>query len=299
MSVRKCKSDEKETIGKMGVVRTAPNAVVNAPSHLGGMGQALIYESQTIDHVITMLQHGHTETVTGSLLRTSLEYMAIEVGLPGDPMNLPIHDISWISDKTWIYTTLRAMDVMGLDIETDMQGLRTWMNNDSFLMTGVASLLKDTELAEFNKVRMHLTVATLSDILTADGKQIDQRKLAGESVPNGPNPSRDAYNWPNVPAPMRREKRIWTDTICKMFSVTPNNRHLAGNITRKWKHESSNYNQWSYDSEKGELLENHGKEWKVWHQTGRAGRTCRTARRYRATQITQDTIGNLIPITVE
>jgi len=48
------------------------------------------------------------------------------------------------------------------------------MNNDSFLMTGAATLLKDTELAEFNKVRMNLTVATLSDILTADGKQIDQ-----------------------------------------------------------------------------------------------------------------------------
>ena len=109
--------------------------------------------------------------MTGSLLRTSLEYMAIEAGLPGDPMNLPIHEISWISDRTWIDTMLRAMDVMGLDIETDMQGLRTWMNNDSFLMTGAASLLKDTaELAEFNKARMNLTVATLSDMLTADGK---------------------------------------------------------------------------------------------------------------------------------
>jgi len=201
--------------------------------------------------------------------------MAIEAGLPGDPMNLPIHEISWISDRTWIDTMLRAMDVMGLDIETDMQGLRTWMNNDSFLMTGAASLLKDTaELAEFNKARMNLTVATLSDMLTADGKQMDQRKLAGESVPNGPNPSRDAYDWLNVPAPTRREKRIRTDTICKMFSGTPNNRHLAGNITRQWKHESSNYNQWSYDTEK------HEKEWKVWQRTGRARRTHRTARRY-------------------
>ena len=48
---------KKETIGKTGAVQTAPNAVVNAPSHLGGMGQASIYENQTIDHVVTMLQH--------------------------------------------------------------------------------------------------------------------------------------------------------------------------------------------------------------------------------------------------
>ena len=49
-------------IGTMGVVRTAPNAVVNAPSHLGGMGQASIYENQTIDHDITMHNHAATWT---------------------------------------------------------------------------------------------------------------------------------------------------------------------------------------------------------------------------------------------
>ena len=89
---------------------------------------------------------------------------------------------------------------------------------------------------------------------------MDQRKLAGESVPNGPNPSRDAYDWLNVPAPTRREKRIRTDTICKMFSGTPNNRHLAGNITRQWKHESSNYNQWSYDTENTKRNGKYGNE---------------------------------------
>ena len=97
-----------------------------------------------------MLQHGHTETVTGSLLCISLEYIEIEAGLPGDPMNLPIHEISWISDRIWIDTMLSAMDAMGLDIKTDMQGLRKWMNNDSFLMTGAAGLLKNTELAELD-----------------------------------------------------------------------------------------------------------------------------------------------------
>jgi len=91
---------------------------------------------QTIDHVLTILQHGHSETVTGNLLRTSLEYMALESGMPGDPMNLPIHDISWISEKTWMDSTLRAMDGMGISIETNMTGLKKWTNNDSFLWKG-------------------------------------------------------------------------------------------------------------------------------------------------------------------
>ena len=236
---------KKETIGKMGVVRTAPNAVVNAPTQFGGMGQTTIHENQTIDHVLTILQHGHSETVTGNLLRTTLEYMALESGMPGDPMKLPIHDITWISEKTWMDTTLRAMDDIGITIETNMTGLKKWTNNDSFLMERASSLISGKEIAIFNKVRMHLKAATFSDILTADGRQVDTSMLKGEYESTGPNPSRDAYDWPIVPPPTAMEKRKWTETICTMYGVTQNNRRVSGTITRQWGKESSKFTQWS------------------------------------------------------
>jgi len=122
-------------------------------------------------------------------------------------------------------------------------------------MERASSLINGKEIAIFNKVRMHLKVATLSDILTADGMRVDASKLKGEYASTGPNPSRDAYEWPIVPPPTATEKRIWTETICTMCGITQNNRQISGTITRHWGKESSKFIQWSYDETSNEILE--------------------------------------------
>ena len=55
-----------------------------------------------------------------------------------------------------------------------MKGNKCRTNQDRFLVTGTAGLIKGKDIAVFKKVRRYLKVATLSDILTADGKQIHQ-----------------------------------------------------------------------------------------------------------------------------
>jgi len=107
---------------------------------------------------------------------------------------------------------------------SNMTRLKKWTNNDSFLMERASSLISGKEIAIFNKVRMHLKVATFSDILTADRLRVDASKIKGEYKSTGPNPNRDAYEWPIVPLPTATEKRIWTETICTMYGVTQNNR---------------------------------------------------------------------------
>ena len=52
-------------IGKMKVVRTSLDMVVYVPTGFGGLGQPHIYEDQTIDHITTILQHGHSPTIRG------------------------------------------------------------------------------------------------------------------------------------------------------------------------------------------------------------------------------------------
>jgi len=59
---------KKESIGKIGVVRTAPNQVVYSPTEYGGLGQRHVYEDQTINHISTILQYGHSPSIIGSLL---------------------------------------------------------------------------------------------------------------------------------------------------------------------------------------------------------------------------------------
>ena len=54
---------------------------------------------------------------------------------------------------------------------------------------------------------MYLQVATTSDICSADGKYFDKNKLMAGSEVTCPNPSRAAYNWPNVPKPTKAKRK--------------------------------------------------------------------------------------------
>jgi len=90
--------------------------------------------------------------MTGSLIRTSLEYLSLEAGISGDPMSLPLHDITWISDKTWIDTTIKAMEDLSISIETNMKGIEKWTKHDTFIMEDAAHIIKGKDIAIFNKV---------------------------------------------------------------------------------------------------------------------------------------------------
>jgi len=68
-----------------------------------------------------------------------------------------------------------------------------------------------------------------------------------------PNPSRAAYNWPNVPKPTNAEKKIWTETICLMYNITNNDRHVRGHLNRAWENNTKPHTQWRYDRDNNEI----------------------------------------------
>ena len=93
-------------MGKLGVVRTAPLTIATGPVKFGGLGLAHMYENQMIDHIHVMMRHGHLQTVTGKVLRISLENLALESGMRGDPVSIDVTHMRWITQRTWIGTAL-------------------------------------------------------------------------------------------------------------------------------------------------------------------------------------------------
>jgi len=290
---------KKETIGKMKVVRTAPDMVVYAPTQFGGLGQRHIYEDQTIDHITAIMQHGHSPTITGSLIRTSLEYLAMEAGLPGDPMLYPIYDMPWICDKTWIDTTLKSLADHQITIESSIKGLSDWSNQDAYLMEFAPNVVSGKDLNIFNKVRMFLQVATLSDLMTADGKEIDLSKLHGRNSITSPNPSKSAYIWPSVPTPSNSEITLWSDTLQKMLSITTNNRRIHGQIEKKWHDCSMNHIQWNYQEANDTIYQKLDDGWKTWKRLSSSARTRRASRKYTAGPDTDSLPNGTRPATIE
>ena len=185
------KSLKKNVLGKMGVVRTAPDAAVFSPNKLGGIGLHKTEIDQVIDHVKMVMQHGHCKTVTGTLIRNTLEHLAIESGQGGNPFTFDSDSLTYTTDRTWIQNTITACSKFSITIVPSFKGIPKWTTKDQFIMDKAIRFLKGKELRIFNKVRLALKIATISDMAVADGSRIDPQVLLGNS---GNSPTTGSLN---------------------------------------------------------------------------------------------------------
>ena len=115
-------------------------------------------------------------------------------------------------------------------------------------------ILKGKELRIFNKVRLYLQVATLSDVATANGICIDSDILEGRRG-TSPSPSRHAYKWPLVPSPSEAEQRSWTDSICAVLALTRNDRLLIYSQYRYFEANTKLHSYWNYHRQTAQVLQ--------------------------------------------
>ena len=284
-------------LGKMRVVRTASSIVTAAPIPYGGLGMANeVYENQMIDHTIALLGHGHTKSTTGILLRTSLECLAIEAGVGGDPGSFDVMSMNWITKNTWIGSTLQSFKEYGLELETSIGGLKTWTTRDDYIMEKAYDTSTGHDLQIFNKVRLYLKVTTISDLLTADGKEIDTNILIGERS-NSPTFSEFAYTWPNVPKPTKFEVQIWYNLISAILTITQSNSRIYGNSIFKWDDQVLTFSKWSIGRDEEFLYERKEGKWIQWERQNIRGRQ-RQGYAYTVAAEVEHINHDILPITV-
>jgi hypothetical protein len=290
------------TLGKMNVVRTALAYATAAPTKYGGLGMGNeVYVNQMIDHSLVILSHGHTKSTTGTLLRTSLESLSIESGIGGDPGTFDVQNMTWITENTWVGGTLQSYSEYNLELETSISGLRMWTTRDEFIMEkAFEHLSSPRSIRIFNKVRLYLKVATLSDILIADGTEVDHNIFQGIRS-NSPTLSEHAYTWPVVPEPSGSEIHIWYATIEKMLRITRNRPRLLTETAFRWDTKYVKLSKWTTDQDETYLYEKIQNKWRRWkRQDGDKGRrrTRRRSIRYMHTD-TIDVVNHIVlPITV-
>ena len=251
-------------LGKMHIVRTASALITAAPVMYGGLGMNNdVFTNQMIDHTLSILEHGHRKSTTGILLRTSLECLSIEAGVGGDPGTFDINKMTWLTENTWVGSTIEAYGEVGLELETSVEGLRTWNARDEYLMERAYDLASGRDLLIFNKVRLFLRVATVSDIVTANGKEIDKNILQGKRS-NSPTFSEFAYTWPNIPSPSTSEIQLWGKIISEMFAITQGNRRIYVESAFRWDYKFINYSKWTIGEQGLYIYERRFDCWKRW-----------------------------------
>lgn len=268
MDTAQCESVQKvflqQTLGKIGLVRTTPSLIACSPTLFGGVGLISFEVEQLVSHVSILLQHGPDDTsTTRKLIHTTLEYYALEAGLPGDPLSLPA--VTYTTTKTWIHQTLRGMRKFNLEIKSGLSGVIPWCANDQFIMDLLSRYASGPTLATLNKVRMYLKVVTISDLLSADGKLFDTNIIQGKHSRNHPHPSQYRYNWPPTAKPPQKELTTWKQSICMALGI--NSAQCYSNINRqvRWNNEAILFARWIYSPMQGIIYEKDKTgEWRKW-----------------------------------
>ena len=273
-------------LGKAGVVRTASQLIVNAPTKYGGMGiRTNVREMQLIDHVKMILRHGHRQTVTGKLIRATAETLCIESGVIEDPFQLNEYELMLCTRNTWITSTVKMLTDSDIKLTSNVTQLCTWANEDETLIDNIQEY-KGICGKTFNKVRIFLRVVTLSDICSADFRFIDKNCYNANRNYSTVTPSLYSYNWPQVNRITESDKKEWQKGL-KLIFQTDDTRRLNQTCMRDWDAKYIDRFIWTINGENTVYQKISGDKWQQWTKVFTPSRyRIRSKKRYVRSSIT-------------
>ncbi|KAL9190098.1 hypothetical protein ACHAXT_007309 [Thalassiosira profunda] len=140
-----------------------------------------------------LLMHYGCSTSVGQLLKTSLGYLLLELGMSFQPLQLSYAKYSSWATHSWLKMLWEKLSLFGIEVAVNDLPLRFPRRGDQFIMQVFVDFgFSPAQLRVLNRVRVHQQALFLSCILTASGGRIEQRYLT-------PRPSDErwsTHNWP-------------------------------------------------------------------------------------------------------
>jgi hypothetical protein len=165
-----------------GVVHTMPHAVVWGPLRYQGLGIRHLWTTQGVEHTLDILCHAMHPTLTGQLLRTTMEEMQLEIGVSNSFLACSYEDYGCLATRssgaTWQFLSKSKLTMKDTFAKPQLA-----YEDNCFLMERLfAHRYRGSKLKHLNSCRMHLHALLLSDLCTAYGRQLTD--LATEVQPD-------------------------------------------------------------------------------------------------------------------
>jgi hypothetical protein len=150
-------------------------------SSFGGCGLLDLTTEATISRCNLFLQHWDNPAPLGKCLRASMEYLQLEVGCRGCPLNERFDPIGKYCTHSWVRSFWECISWFGIDVEVDYPILPYPRENDlTLLEIWLSHGIKDDRLRSLMRCRLFLCAIFLSDIATANGRRLDQHRTASD-----------------------------------------------------------------------------------------------------------------------
>ena len=222
----------KNFMPRTGINRYMKRDVLYALPDSQGLGLKNLYLTQGISHVCEMIEHMWKQSITGHLIKTSLEYLRLELGVNIDILQSNIKKYSTLNlTPTWLLHTWSFMSENNITIDIDADKIPAQREHDRPIMEDILNSGRFTpyQLKCINKCRMYLQVFHLSDITTGDGRRITNSAWHGiKSSDNGGS----SCIWPRSGNPPIKMWTIWRDALHYCF--TSRKRQTLDNKLGDW-----------------------------------------------------------------
>jgi hypothetical protein len=164
-----------------GIPNSFPRALVHAPVKVQGLNINHLYLNQNVQHIQKILKYCRSATMTGQLIRCSVEQHKVELGLPGPFFCQDYSAWGSVATRTWVSQTWLFVSKNGMRIEDDTPDIPLRAQGDKYIMQVFYNAgYRREELRRLNLCRLFLRAATVADLITADGSQILESAWEGK-----------------------------------------------------------------------------------------------------------------------
>jgi len=246
----------------LGVSSKMPRKIVYGNKDEFGLGIINLYHYQGTERISILNKHVDQDTITGKMLRTTIEAAKIEVGSCTHFLQLDykvygtLLTDSWIKD-VWKFACEHKIQILEKHTGTiDKRG-----ENDVMIMDACVALgYNKSSLKKINQCRIYLQVMTLQDV-----RALGSHKWNDAYKAYRPAYYKSTLRWPNQSRPPNSCTRVWRQALRRVKELYSEPLTILQSIKNlTW--------LWFYDPHLHTLYQKVGPVWRKWIRANRRGR---------------------------
>jgi len=213
----------------MGFHHNLPWSLVFAPRSFGGIGMCNLKTEMEVQQIMILLRHMWAKTPLRQAIEILIHQYQLWAGIL-QPILQTTTPYSWIPDQ-WLSRIRQTMYAHNIQIHHSAWVVQPLRSEDVFLMEAIQELdLTQQQLEQINVCRMYLQVTMLAEIADHTGTISLPHVL---STPLGSAPtglqslSTSTLKWPNIHPPTQASWRLWTKTVCNLFTRSAQSTKLS------------------------------------------------------------------------
>ena len=198
---------------RAGICRNMARALVHGPKLYKGLDLHNLYTTQGLVQIQAILNHCWQGTDTGLLLQTYMEFIKIEIGMPGPLFQLDYKMYGQLAEDSLVKHAWNFMSEKGIELNDDVGDFKMLREKDAPLSVYFNNavrhnLITQKEWNRANLCRKYLRVLTVADIATGDGKGITKHAFNGRR-----RIDHRQLHWFDQGRPSAKDWRIWKKVL--------------------------------------------------------------------------------------